>query len=337
MSEMGGIGKSGHMRPSGPAPGLSLSLQLANNNWLNATYQIRSKRGGWAYATLLSLVLMGVAVCIVTFVVVRRITRPLGKLATAAEALGRGEKGPELEDSGPIEIRKTTQAFNQMRDRLQRFVEDRTRMMAAISHDLRSPLTSMRLRAEMIDDEEVRIKILESLDEMQRMTEATLAFAREDADQEDTRATDLAALIDSITQDQHDLGEDVSFTVSEGAPESLPYRCRPFALKRAIRNLIENAIRYGERARTELKVMDDAIHITIEDDGPGIPVEFLEQVFEPFVRVETSRNLETGGIGLGLAIARSIIRSHGGDIVMENISDKGLCVRVILPRTPHDD
>lgn len=310
-------------------PGLNLSLQLSQDSWLNATYRITAPQGIWAKATLLSLFLMGLAVCGVTFMVVRRITRPLATLAAAADALGRGEDGPELKSTGPLEIQTTTTAFNQMRDRLHRFVDDRTRMLAAISHDLRSPLTSLRLRAEMIEDPEIKSKILETLLEMQNMTEATLAFASDDANKEETRDTDLNALIDSITLDLQDMGQDVSFTPPQ---DTITYRCRLFALKRAIRNLVENAVRYGERARITQSQTEQSIHITIEDDGPGIPPENLDRVFEPFVRLETSRNLVTGGIGLGLAIARNIIHAHGGEIRLENGKDKGLKVVVILPK-----
>ncbi len=321
------------MREGGPVPSLSLSLQLAHNTWLNATYRIISPDGGWAYATLITLGLMGLAVCIITFLVVRQITRPLAKLATAADALGRGDEGTNLEMTGPVEIRQTTHAFMKMRDRLQRFVDDRTRMLAAISHDLRSPLTSLRLRTEMLEDGEIRQKMLQSLEEMQRMTEATLAFAREDAGREETRTTDIVALVESIALDMADLGQDVSFETTQGLPDSLAYRCRPFALKRAIRNVIENAVRYGKCARLELMVGDEAVQLIIEDDGPGIAPDKIDSVFEPFVRLEESRSLETGGIGLGLAIARNIIRSHGGDITMENRAQKGLRVQIILPRS----
>jgi signal transduction histidine kinase len=317
-------------------PGLNLSMQLADQVWINAVYRVSAQPGVWAYATLLSLVLMGLAVCAVTFLMVRRITRPLATLAAASDALGRGEDGPDLDPTGPVEIRSTMQAFNQMRDRLHRFVDDRTNMLAAISHDLRTPLTSLRLRAEMIDDSQTREKILESLIEMQAMAEATLSFAKDDANKEKTRDTHIKALIDSIAADLQDLGQDVSVAVAPGTPENLSYRCRLFALKRAIRNLIENAVRYGERARVTLTQTDSTITITIEDDGPGIPEDNLGRVFEPFVRLENSRNTETGGIGLGLAIARNIIHAHGGEIHLKNNTDKGLCVRVTLPQSPEE-
>jgi signal transduction histidine kinase len=215
-----------------------------------------------------------------------------------------------------------------MRERLERFIQDRPRMLAAISHDLRTPLTSLRLRAEFIEDEETRTRILATLDEMQRMAEATLVFARQEAAREETRTVDLAALVDSLCQDLRDLGRDVSF----GGAEKTPYVCRPVGLKRALRNLIENAVIYGQRARVELRETAAELSVIIDDDGPGIPERDVERVFEPFVRLEESRNSQTGGIGLGMAIARSIVRRHGGDIVLTNRAAGGLRVTVRLPR-----
>ncbi len=251
----------------------------------------------------------------------------MARLAEAADRLGRGEDVEPLPESGPREVRSTTSAFNQMRERLRRFVDDRTRMLAAISHDLRTPITTLRLRAEFIDDEESRTKILETLDEMQSMAEATLAFVREQSEREDTRTVDLTSLISSLCDDLSDLGKDVVFDPGE----KILCRCRPSGIKRVLRNIIENAVRYGDRAR--VKLVQDAGHVvvTVDDDGPGIRSEDLEDVFQPFVRLETSRSKETGGVGLGLAIARSIIRNHGGDITLRNRAGGGLSVQIKFP------
>jgi signal transduction histidine kinase len=265
---------------------------------------------------------------VIVVLMIRRMTRPMADLAAAAERLGRGEAVPPVPERGPEDVRQTTRAFNRMHGRLQRFVQDRTRMLAAISHDLRTPLTSLRLRAEFVDDEETRAKILEALDEMERMTEATLAFAREEARREDTRTVDLAALVDSLCEDLRDLGMDVSY----GGPPSLLYPCRSMSLKRAVRNLIENAVTYGKRARVTLTRDEQEMRIVIDDDGPGIPEADFERVFAPFVRLEESRSQETGGIGLGMAIARSIVRGHGGDITLANRAEGGLRVAIHLPR-----
>jgi signal transduction histidine kinase len=286
----------------------------------------------WALPSLLSMGVMAAALSLIVIVMVRRITRPMARLAVAAEGLGRGETVPPLAERGPLDVRKTTRAFNQMNDRLQRFVRDRTRMLAAISHDLRTPITSLRLRAEFIEDEETRAKILETLDEMQRMTEATLAFAREEAAREDTRTVGMGALIESLCDDIAEMGLDVGFA---GA-ERTPYPCRPLSQKRAIRKLVENAVAYGRRARVALTATGGAFQIAIDDDGPGIPEADFERVFAPFVRLEESRSQDTGGIGLGMAIARSIVRGHGGDITLANRSGGGLRAVIHLPRADRE-
>lgn len=299
----------------------------AGGRWLNAESRVFPGAFGWAWWTLTTLGVTVVAISLVTFLIVRRITRPLARLATASDALGRGEEVAPLDETGPVEVRSTTAAFNRMQDRLHRFVADRTKMLAAISHDLRTPLTSLRLRAEFIEDAETRQKVLETLDEMQRMIEATLAFAREDAAHEETRAVDLSALVESLVDDAADRGHAVTFT----GPGKLALRCRPLALRRALRNLIENAVTYGEHANVTLEA-DEATHrIVVEDDGPGIPEADRERVFEPFVRLEESRSRETGGIGLGMAIARTIVHAHGGRIDLADRPQGGLKVTVTLP------
>ena len=281
----------------------------------------------WALPSLSLMGATALVLILVVILLVRRVTRPMAQLASAAERLGRGADTEPLPEEGPIDIRRTTAAFNRMQDRLHRFVRDRTQMLAAISHDLRTPITSLRLRAEFIEDTELREKIIATLAEMQRMTEATLAFAREDAKAEPSRTVDLAALVDSIAADLADTGTPVTCEISE----RIDIAGRPDALRRVFRNLIENAVTYGKCARIAVTATADEAIVTIDDDGPGIPVADRERVFEPFVRLEESRNTETGGIGLGLAIARTILRAHGGDIVLEDAPDSGLRVTVSLP------
>jgi signal transduction histidine kinase len=314
---------------AGNRPRLLISARLDDGHWLNAGLRVRTPPPPWTLPSLLSLGLTAAALCAIVALMVRRITEPLARLAAAAERVGRGETVEPIVEEGPLDVRQTTAAFNRMRERMQRFVQDRTRMLAAISHDLRTPITSLRLRAEFVDDEEARQKILETLDEMQRMTEATLVFAREEAAREETRTVDLAALVESLCLDLADMGMDVVFA----GPGKTPYACRPVGLKRAVRNLIENAVRYGKRARVRLEPWPDDLEIIIEDDGPGIPAADFERVFAPFVRLEGSRSRETGGIGIGMAIARSIVRGHGGDLALANREEGGLRVSVRLPRT----
>ncbi len=213
---------------------LTISVRLADGRWLNAATLVPFNAPAWAWPSLLSMGLMAAAILVIVVLSVRRITRPLRTLAAAADSFGRGQDGAPPAEAGPEEVRRTIRAFNEMQERLRRFVADRTGMLAAISHDLRTPITTLRLRAEFIEDPEIRDKVLETLDEMQQMTEATLAFLREDAAREDSRQVDLAALIQSLCDDLADAGQEVGFA---GAGRT-PFVCRPVALKRALANLI---------------------------------------------------------------------------------------------------
>ncbi|MBI4725381.1 MAG: HAMP domain-containing protein, partial [Rhodomicrobium sp.] len=302
-----------------------ISVLLQNGQWLNV---VMSPRGLALPASplLIQFATMAAISAIGIVLVLGRLTRPLKELARAASALGRGESSTKLEERGPREVVETIRAFNDMQERLSRFVHGRTKMLAALGHDLRTPITSLRLRAEFIEDEEIRDKILETLDEMAEMAEASLSFAREEAAQEETRLVDLGALISTVCADLSDAG----LAVTCADTGSFAMRCRPVGLKRAFRNVIENAVTYGQRARISAGCKQDEAVIVIDDDGPGIPDGDIERVFKPFVRLERSRNKETGGVGLGLAIARSIVRSHGGDIVLQNRAGGGLRVTISL-------
>jgi signal transduction histidine kinase len=310
--------------------GFGFSMQLDEKSWLNMVYAkpnalVQTPLTPGYYAALVITVLIFASV---TLFVARRISRPLRHLTKSAERLGRGEELEVLPEEGPNDIRSTVGAFNRMQIRLRRFLEDRTRMLAAIGHDLRTPITSLRLRTEFIDDAETREKFISTLDEMQGMAEAALSLTQSEAISEATRVVDLNALIESLCDDLADLGWSVEFQ-----PDGrLPYPCRPAALRRALRNVIENAVRYGERARVELNSSGEGVEILVEDDGPGIPEGDRERVFDPFVRLESSRSRDTGGVGLGLSIARSISRNHGGDIRLSQRSS-GLCVHIRLPET----
>lgn len=306
--------------------GMGIAVRLETGAWLNAAYSKAIPNSMWTSQSAVSLGITAAILSLIAIFVARSIARPMRRLAVAAEALGRGESVKPLPESGPDDIRQTAEAFNRMQERLDRFVKDRTRMLAAISHDLRTPLTSLRLRAEFVTDPEVQEKMLKTIGEIQTMTEATLAFVQEDATAEATRAVDLSALVDSLCDDLAELGQNVRF--SEGA--TINYRCRPDALRRAVRNLVENAVRYGKCARVSVSRTATSIDIVIDDDGPGIPDEAMEQVFAPFYRVEDSRNRETGGVGLGLSIARAIARHHGGDVVLTNRTT-GLQATISLP------
>jgi len=231
--------------------------------------------------------------------------------------------------TGPSEVARTVNAFNVMQQRLSRFVSDRLAMLAAISHDLRTPITAARIRAEMIDDGEVKDAIVRSLTEMQYITETTLSFAHDETVSEEPRTIDLASLVEAVADDLNAAGQ----TIAVAGNDSLQYRCRPMLLRRALTNLMSNATKYGKRARVALHFTTEQARITVDDEGPGLPQDQLEKVFEPFVRVDQSRNSETGGIGLGLSIARTVVRAHGGEVTLRNVSG-GLRAEVVLPREP---
>ena len=283
----------------------------------------------FVFDNLLRVLASGLVIAVIAFFLARRISRSWDVLTRAADRVGRGDYPEPVPETGPIEIRRATKAFNRMTARLKRFVEDRTRMLAAISHDLRTPITSLRLRAEFVEDPENRARIIETLDEMEQMVEAAMTFAREETANEETRKIDLTALVESAVEDLAETGRPIAF-IGEGDPRVYP--CRPLSIKRAFGNLAANALNFGDTVEVSVRDADDGgLWIEIADDGPGIPVEQREQVFEPFFRIEESRNRDTGGIGLGMAIARTAIRAHGGEIYLEESQKGGLLARIYLP------
>jgi signal transduction histidine kinase len=307
---------------------LLASVQLPDGSWVNfsvATFQTASTEHG----ILASLSAMALGILLVSFVLVRSVTAPLRTLARAADRIGIDLAAPEVPQTGPREIQQTAKAFNRMQTRIKRLISDRTQTLAAVSHDLKTPITRLRLRAEFVKDEELRQTIEGDLDEMERMIESTLAFLRGDATGEESKTVDIATILETVSDQLVDTGDDV---VLAGLPH-VSLRCKPLAIKRALSNLIENAVKYGARARVELAERGDDIVITIADDGPGIPEEEMERVFDPFYRLEASRSRETGGTGLGLTVARTAIRAHGGDVRLHNLDPSGLCVTVTLPKT----
>ncbi|BDW95453.1 hypothetical protein MACH10_11380 [Thalassospira tepidiphila] len=283
----------------------------------------------FVFDNLLRVLASGLVIAVIAFFLARRISRSWDVLTRAADRVGRGDYPEPVPETGPIEIRRATRAFNRMTARLKRFVEDRTRMLAAISHDLRTPITSLRLRAEFVDDPENRARIIETLDEMEQMVEAAMTFAREETANEETRKIDLTALVESAVEDLAETGRPIRYI---GEVDTRVYPCRPLSIKRAFGNLVSNALNFGDTVEVAVRDADDGgLWIEIADDGPGIPVEQREQVFEPFFRIEASRNRDTGGIGLGMAIARTAVRAHGGEIYLEESQKGGLLARIYLP------
>lgn len=332
------MAKGGEAMPPRPPAmrdfvGLTISVNFVPRDgggprWLNMRTLVRTQPPTFEGLALVSVLTTAIVLVVIVVFTVRRTTRPLRELAGAAERLGRGEPIEPLAERGPSDVRQTVAAFNAMQDRLKRYVGDRTRMLAAISHDLRTPITSLRLRAEMVEDAETREAMMRTLADMQTMVEATMSFAKDEATEEATRTIDLASLLDSICDDHAALGKDVTFQETD---EKLALACRPTALGRAVRNLIENAVSYGQRARVSVHRDADTAIVDIDDDGPGIADGDRARVFEPFVRLEPSRSKETGGIGLGLSIARTIAHAHGGEIFLSNRPNGGLRASMRLP------
>jgi signal transduction histidine kinase len=264
----------------------------------------------------------------VLFFMTRTITRPLSDLARAADAVGRGENLPPLKESGARELRDATRAFNAMQDRLQRYLDSRTRVLAAMSHDLRTPLTRLRLRAESIEDAALRERFASDVEEMTQMVNGALNLFKGLTDTESYAPVVIDDLLAALQREYAELGESI---VIEGHSNG-PLQAKPMALKRCLSNLLHNAVKYGERAHVKLTDGPQLI-VSIRDEGEGIPAAALEQVFEPFYRVESSRSRDAGGgTGLGLSIARDIAQAHGGSILLKNVPDGGLEATLTLPR-----
>jgi signal transduction histidine kinase len=307
---------------------LQVSVPLADGQWLS--FATALPVGGPAYSArfLLSMGVMALIILAVSVWAVRRVTAPLGSWATAAERLGNDVNAPPLPETGTTETRAAAHAFNDMQTRLRNLIENRTRLLAAISHDLRTPLTLLRLRAETVENREERDKMLSTIAEMDSLIGTTLQFARDDTASEPRKLVDLAALVQSVVDEMTDAG--LAVRMRPSAP--IHYRCQPGALKRAVRNLLENAVKYGKSGSADLHVTPQAVEIDIDDDGPGIPEHELARVLEPFYRLEESRSRESGGVGLGLAIAQSIVQSHAGILALSNRPTGGLRASIVLPR-----
>ena len=314
---------------------LVLSAQLPDGSWLNAR-MIAPRPNAWlalrpAVATLLTYLIILAAMVWVAM----RLARPLKDLTVAAETFrGRGE-APHVEPSGPADLRRAIVAFNAMGQRVSAMLDEKDRMLGAIGHDLRTPLASLRIRAESVEPEEERAPMIATIAEMTAMLDDTLALARSGRAVEAPRVVDLSALADTVVEELRALGQDVEMD----AGERLTAKVQPNLLRRAIRNLAENGVKYGGAARVAVRPGEsgpegDRIAIEVTDRGPGIPEAELARVQEPFYRVEPSRSRETGGSGLGLTLARAAAQAHGGTLQLENLPEGGLKASLILPKDP---
>ncbi|MBI4203420.1 MAG: HAMP domain-containing protein, partial [Betaproteobacteria bacterium] len=332
----GGMGMGMGMGPGAgmhfaAAGGLSFVAQVRLNDGTLVTFDSRqpAQSESWPYRLLLSLSVLLAAVIAVSLIAVRWATRPLKVLSEAAEALGKNIDRAPLAENGPVEVVRAARAFNTMQARLVGYIRDRTRILAAMSHDLKTPITRLRLRSELLEEPQVKARFVQDLDEMESMVGATLDFLRGLENGEPVKPVDVMALLESLQADMLETGGEVSIQGKSAGP----YAGRPQALKRCLGNLLDNAVKYGKSA---LVIVDDdalRLEIRIQDEGPGLPPSELEKVFEPFYRAEHSRSRETGGTGLGLTIARSIAEAHGGRLALLNRPEGGLEASLTLPRS----
>lgn len=307
---------------------LVIAVERPDHRWL-ALNLPWSRNDSWLLWRLVAQTLILYAIMLIPLLWAgRRISRPLRSLAQAARSFVPGEVDVPVMEHGPQDVRDTITAFNALRLRVTAMLDEKDRMLGAIGHDLRTPLAALRVRIESVEDDTDRDKMAETIAEMNSTLDDILSLARLGRPSEPPTEVDLAALVDAVVEDFRDLGSDVVFEEAD----RLRMRLRPGLMRRAVRNLIENALKYAGAAEVMVTASPRAVEIAVCDRGPGIPPDRIEDVFDAFTRLETSRNRGTGGIGLGLALARSIVRDAGGDIVLENRDGGGLVARIKLPR-----
>jgi len=312
--------------PRAPGPAFRFVVPVTAGTQLVATFY-RPPTTPWPLEILAAALVAIVAAAAAAAYFARRVTRPLSQLARAASVIASGGQAPRLRENGPHDVRNAAIAFNAMTDQVTRTLESQRQLLSAVGHDLRTPITAMRISLEFVEDAELRDRLQKNLDELQELTEAVLSAARGTGG-ELKRNVDLSALLESICTDLDELGEPVSWKTHPPAPLA----CRPNEIRRAVRNLVENAVAYGRKASVGLTQCDNGYEILVEDEGPGIPEADQGRVFEPFVRLEGSRNEETGGAGLGLTLVKAIAEGHGGKVTLENRAHGGLRARMRLPR-----
>lgn len=303
-----------------------VAVRQADGRWRVVRPEQGFGLNAWQQRIALWFVLSALAMAPVAYLFARRLSAPIRLFAEAAERLGRDPRAPPVSVEGSAEIAIATQAFNDMQERLRRYVEDRTAMVGAIAHDLRTPLTRLRFRIESAP-EEVRAKMSADIDQMEEMISAALTFVRDSTKPGERTPLELSSLLESLCDEMAETGADTE--VERG--EKVVLEGDPVALRRLFTNLLENAVKFGGRARARVFRQTASVVVEIEDDGPGIPAADAERVFEPFYRREPSRSRRTGGIGLGLAVVRSVARAHGGDVALMNRAGGGLTARVQLP------
>ncbi|MDD5295961.1 MAG: ATP-binding protein [Rhodocyclaceae bacterium] len=319
-------------RPARSGTCRSVSMSLSDGTPLSLLLRAPPPPPGLAEApgSLLWLSFFAACIGILAYAVARITTRPLRQLADAATILGHQMDSPPMPLEGPEEVRHAAAAFNAMQERIRHYVQERLRMLAAITHDLQTPLTRLRLRLEKVGDEDLRVRLIEDLAAMQAMVKEGLDLVRTLDAPLPLAPLDLHSLLDSLCLDAADAGQDVQL---EGEGEDAPIRvlAHPESLRRCLGNLMDNALKYGSQARVFLGREEGRAVVYVRDSGLGIPEDQLEAVFEPFARLETSRSRDTGGTGLGLTIAREVAQRHGGRLTLANRPGGGLEARLELP------
>ena len=308
------------------APTVEMMLPVVRNTELHAVF-IKSPIQVWPTEIIIAALMAIVVAAAAGAYIARWVARPLSSLAQAASLVAQGGTAPRVPEVGPDDVRNASHAFNAMTDQVSRTLESQRQLLSAVGHDLRTPITAMRINTEFIEDGELRERLQKNVDELQDLTEAVLSAAR-GAGGEPKRQIDLSALVESVCADLDDLGEPVVWQGHAPAPLC----CRANEVRRAVRNLIENAVAYGKRADVSVQEVSGGYEIVVEDEGPGIPDEDRARVFEPFVRLESSRNAETGGSGLGLTLVKAIAEGHGGAVTLQNRREGGLRASLRLPR-----
>jgi signal transduction histidine kinase len=306
-------------------PVIMISVPVVRGTQLVTTYY-RPPSAPWPVETFIAALAAIVTTSIAAAYIARRVARPLSELSAAAMTAAGGGSAPRVPEEGPEDVRHAAAAFNAMTDQVTRTLASQRQLLTAVGHDLRTPITAMRINIEFVEDAELRDRLERNLAELQELTEAVLSAAK-GAGGEPKRHVDLAALVESLCADLDDMGKPVTWHPRDPAP----INCRPNEIRRAVRNLIENAIAYGKEASVCVNDATDGYEILVEDKGPGISETDRQRVFEPFVRLETSRNAETGGTGLGLTLVKAIVAGHNGTIALENRGEGGLRVRIHLP------
>jgi signal transduction histidine kinase len=310
-----------------PMTAIVISTQLQSGNWLNAEVHPHEWHLQDLIARILRYSLALILVGIFAYFQIRRLSKPLNNLTDAAKQFADGLKVSPVDESGPPDLRRAIQSFNAMQQQVASDVKKRSDTLAAISHDLRTPLTALRIRGELVDDEETRTDLVSSIDKMEKIIASALEYLRGESRSEPHREIDLSALLASECNDFEEAGQQAEF-VGETA---VHYSCRPDALARAVRNLIENANKYGDGARVDLRTGPESLDISVSDTGPGIPAHEVDVALEPFRRLSKARESHQGGFGLGLAIVEAIVKGHDGELILTGNSPSGLVATIRLP------